>query len=109
MDDLRFVEDDSHVEVAFELRLEHFFCTSPYRLTEISRSDEDGRLHWKTRALVAWADGRSFVWVDDEIGDADRAWVSAHHRGLTLLHRVDPRYGPTDADFAVLGEWLRSA
>ncbi|WP_427920989.1 HAD domain-containing protein [Streptomyces sp. cg40] len=65
-----------------------------------------GRLHWKTRALVAWAAGRSFVWVDDEIGDADRDWVGAHHPGPALLQRVDHRYGITDADLAVMGEWV---
>ncbi|WP_186382331.1 hypothetical protein [Amycolatopsis rhizosphaerae] len=37
----------------------------------------------------------------------DRAWVSAHHRGRALLHRVDSRIGLTDRDFAVLDEWLR--
>lgn len=70
------------------------------------RQDERDGLHWKTRALVDRAAGRSFVWVDDEITDTDRAWVSAHHRGQALLHRVDPRRGLTDADFAALDEWL---
>lgn len=71
------------------------------------RDEQDGRagLHWKTRALVDWAAGRPFAWVDDEITDTDRAWVSAHHRERTLLHRVDPRLGLTDADFVVLDEW----
>jgi hypothetical protein len=69
--------------------------------------DERDGLHWKTRALVGWAAGRSFVWVDDEITDTDRAWVSAHHRGQILLHRVDPRQGLTDADFVAVNEWLR--
>jgi len=68
--------------------------------------DERDGLHWKTRTLVAWAAGRSFIWVDDEITDTDRAWVAAHHRGRALLHRVDPRHGLTDADFAALREWL---
>ncbi|MBC6468435.1 HAD domain-containing protein [Actinomadura alba] len=71
--------------------------------------DERAGLHWKTRAVVGWAAGRSFIWVDDEITDVDRAWVSAHHRGRALLHRVDPRQGLTDADFVALDEWLRSA
>ncbi|MYY10111.1 hypothetical protein GT204_14660 [Streptomyces sp. SID4919] len=62
--------------------------------------------HWKTRALVEWAAGRSFVWVDDEITDADRSWVSAHHPGAALLHRVDPTRGLTGADYDTLGEWL---
>ncbi|WP_171164574.1 HAD domain-containing protein [Streptomyces sp. I05A-00742] len=78
---------------------------------EPSESDEvdayeRGGLHWKTRVLVAWADGRPFAWVDDEIGEADRAWVAAHHSGRALLHRVDPRRGLGDGDFAVLGAWL---
>ncbi|MFG2102880.1 HAD domain-containing protein [Micromonospora echinaurantiaca] len=63
-------------------------------------------LHWKTRALVAWAAGRPFVWVDDEISDADRAWVTANHPGRALLHRVDPRAGLCDADFAAIARWL---
>jgi len=63
----------------------------------VARPDDDddtGRLHWKTRHLVEWAAGRSFVWVDDEITDVDRTWVAAHHGGPALLHRVDPRRGP---------------
>ncbi|KQV21696.1 MULTISPECIES: HAD domain-containing protein [unclassified Kitasatospora] len=72
-------------------------------------SEDDGRggLHWKTRTLVARAAGRPFAWVDDEITDADRSWVEAHHRGQAPLHRVDPRCGLTDADFATLDAWLR--
>ncbi|MFF3667231.1 HAD domain-containing protein [Microtetraspora malaysiensis] len=69
-------------------------------------SEEEGPLHWKTRGLIDWAAGRSFVWVDDEITDADRAWVSAHHRGQALLHRVDPRRGLTHTDFTVIADWL---
>lgn len=75
---------------------------------EPDEEEQDTRngLHWKTRALARWAAGRAFAWVDDEITDADRSWVAAHHPGRALLHRVDPREGLTDADFAVLGEWL---
>ncbi|MEV0425614.1 HAD domain-containing protein [Micromonospora sp. NPDC050495] len=64
------------------------------------------RLHWKTRALVAWAAGRSFVWIDDEISEADRAWVAANHPGRALLHRVDPRVGLSDPDFVAIERWL---
>ncbi|MFI5757742.1 HAD domain-containing protein [Streptomyces sp. NPDC051569] len=71
-------------------------------------TDERGGLHWKTRPLVDRAAGRAFAWVDDEITDADRSWVAAHHRGRALLHRVDPHRGLDDGDFAVLGEWLRA-
>ncbi|WP_043673157.1 HAD domain-containing protein [Streptomyces xylophagus] len=65
-----------------------------------------GGLHWKTRPLVAWAAGRAFVWVDDEIGDADRDWVAAHHPERALLQRVDHRYGVTGADFDAMEAWL---
>ncbi len=71
--------------------------------------DERNGLHWKTRALVDWAAGRPFAWVDDEITNTDRAWVSENHRGDALLHRVDPRHGLADADYATLNEWLRRA
>ncbi|MGO1050385.1 HAD domain-containing protein [Crossiella sp. CA198] len=74
---------------------------------EFEEQDERAGLHWKTRALVDWAAGRAFLWVDDEITDADRAWVSAHHPGPAPLHRVDPRLGLADADYAALGEWPR--
>jgi hypothetical protein len=75
-------------------------------------SDEDelaerAGLHWKTRVLIDWAAGRSFAWVDDEITDTDRAWVSAHHQGHSLLHRVDPRRGLTNLDYNTLSEWLQ--
>lgn len=37
--------------------------------------------HWKTSGLVHRAAGRPFAWVDDEITDADRVGVEAHHPG----------------------------
>lgn len=70
------------------------------------QDERDGR-HWKTRALIEWAAGRPFVWVDDEVTDADRAWVAAHHPGHALLHRVDPRVGLTDGDYVAVDLWLR--
>ena len=70
-------------------------------------ADEDDGLHWKTRGLVAWAAGRPFAWVDDEITEADRAWVTENHT-QALPHRVDPRHGLTDADYLELDTWLRA-
>lgn len=67
----------------------------------------DGALHWKTLPLLDRAAGRPFVWIDDEIGAADRA-RAADHPVPALLHRVDHRYGITDADFTVVADWLRS-
>ncbi|WP_179851355.1 HAD domain-containing protein [Streptomyces sp. TLI_55] len=65
-------------------------------------------LHWKTRPLLDWAAGRAFVWVDDEMTDRDRDWITAHHPGHALLYHVDPRYGLTDHDFVALDRWLQS-
>ncbi|MFJ6067063.1 HAD domain-containing protein [Streptomyces tendae] len=63
-------------------------------------------LHWKTRSLVEWADGRPFIWVDDEISAMDRLWVAAGHPGPSLLHQVDPAKGLEDSDFHALAGWL---
>jgi hypothetical protein len=52
-------------------------------------------VHWKTAALTRWAAGRAFVWLDDEVTDADRQWVAAHYRQPALLHSVDPHLGLT--------------
>lgn len=71
------------------------------------REDQWLGLRWKTRTLVTWAAGRPFAWVDDEITDADRDWVCAHHRGLSLLRSIEASRGLTDQDFAALNAWLR--
>jgi hypothetical protein len=76
-------------------------------VVEFPDNDEpEGGLHWKTAFLTRSAAGRTFVWLDDEITDADRRWVQAHHPGKALLHRVDPLAGLTDADFAQIRRWL---
>jgi hypothetical protein len=76
-------------------------------VVEFPEDDEPARgLHWKTAFLTRWAAGRTFVWLDDEITDADRHWVDAHHPGQALLHRVDPFAGLIEADFALIRQWL---
>lgn len=62
---------------------------------------------WKTRHLLAHAGGRPFAWVDDDLGDADRSFVAAHHPVPALLRHVDPRYGLRDDDFAALEDFAR--
>ncbi|MET7476747.1 hypothetical protein ABZT17_20565 [Streptomyces sp. NPDC005648] len=69
------------------------------------RPEPGGGVFWKTPEIVAWAKGRAFAWVDDEITAADRSWVEKHHDGPALLHRVDPRYGLVIDDFAALTAW----
>jgi hypothetical protein len=74
---------------------------------ETEAADARQGLHWKTRGLVTLAGNRPFAWVDDEITDKDRAWVTEHHH-KALLHRVDPHHGLTDADYLELDSWLRA-
>ncbi|MBC2904084.1 HAD domain-containing protein [Streptomyces cupreus] len=88
-------------------------CVSPWLglppLPLVDRPDDESHppgLHWKTQPLMEWADGSPFVWVDDEIGEADRAWVAEHCPTPALLHRVDHRTGLTDTDFLVLEPWI---
>ncbi|MFI6160653.1 hypothetical protein ACIA59_11955 [Micromonospora haikouensis] len=72
--------------------------------------DVDGHspsgVHWKTGPLMRYAAGRPFVWLDDEITDADRRWVATHHRHPALLRRVDPHRGLTGADLDAVHQWL---
>jgi len=79
-------------------------------LPVVERPDVDDQpapgLHWKTMFLTEWAAGRPFVWLDDEVTDADRRWVAAQHPARALLHRVDPYVGLTVADFAQIRRWL---
>lgn len=61
---------------------------------------------WKTADLVTHADGRPFVWIDDDIGDGDHEYVRREHPGEALLHRVDPAIGLLPGDFEAVSEWL---
>ncbi|MER8186884.1 hypothetical protein [Kitasatospora sp. NPDC094015] len=62
-------------------------------------------LHWKTRHLVAWAAGRPFAWVDDELTARDTDWITAHHPAPALTLAIDHRIGLRPADFALLAGW----
>ncbi|MER7671115.1 hypothetical protein ABTY61_21990 [Kitasatospora sp. NPDC096128] len=76
--------------------------------TELFGEDPDG-LHWKTRDVVAWADGRPFVWVDDELGPQDAEWIAANHPGPAHTLHINPRTGMAAGDFAILREWAAAA
>jgi hypothetical protein len=103
-------EDEANTEIAPRIGLPTLPVVNwPESSDEHDRQDQWFGLCWKTRTLVDWAAGRSFAWVDDEITDADRDWVSAHHHGQALLHRVQSFRGLTDEDFAALDQWLRAA
>ncbi|KJS58765.1 hypothetical protein [Streptomyces rubellomurinus] len=76
--------------------------------SDLFGEDPDG-LHWKTRDVVAWAAGRPFVWVDDELGPQDAEWIAAHHPAPALTLHVNPRFGLRAEDFAVLRDWAAAA
>ncbi|WP_199039981.1 HAD domain-containing protein [Glycomyces salinus] len=101
-------EDEANTEVAPRLDLPSLPVVYwPEPSTEGELEDQWFNLHWKTRALVEWAAGRSFAWVDDEITEADIEWAAANYHGRAFLLPVDASQGLTDNDLEVLGSWLR--
>jgi hypothetical protein len=80
----------------------------PLPVADFPDSDEDppNGLHWKTKPLTRWAAGRPFAWLDDEATDTDRQWITANHPEPTLIHRVDPMTGLTEADLTATARWL---
>lgn len=64
--------------------------------------------YFKTQDIIKYADGRPFAWVDDEIGQVDRAMVEDSSDKFGLAHYVDPRKGLLDADFRALADWANS-
>lgn len=102
-------EDEANTEIAPRIGLPTLPVVNwPEPSDEHDLQDQWLGLCWKTRTLVDWAAGRSFAWVDDEITDADRDWVSTHHHGQALLRHVQSFRGLTDEDFAALDQWLRA-
>jgi hypothetical protein len=57
---------------------------------------------WKTPQIVAWAKGRAFAWVDDQVTDADVAWVRTHHLVNVVVDLVEYQVEPE-------GYWVPSA
>jgi hypothetical protein len=103
-------QEEANTEIAPRIGLPCLPVVTWPELTEAhEREDRWFGLCWKTRTVVDWAAGRPFAWVDDEITDADRDWVSAHHPGAALLHCAEASRGLTDQDFAALDAWLREA
>ncbi|MGW1023451.1 hypothetical protein ACWD4J_06965 [Streptomyces sp. NPDC002577] len=75
---------------------------------ELHLGSQDDGTYWKTRDIVAYAAGRPFAWVDDEVTDADRDWVERHHPAAALLLWIDPRTGLTRKDFTALASWAEA-
>lgn len=73
-------------------------------VVEFTGSGRNTKIHWKTRQLIAYADGRPFVWVDDECSRDDVVYIAKRYgpHGRTL--RVSPITGLTDFYFGILAE-----
>jgi hypothetical protein len=100
-------EDEANEYVAPRLGLPPLPVVAwPFLSAAEEDRDERLGLHYKTRTLIKWAEGRPFAWVDDEITAVDRMWVAAHHPGPALLHPVDSRRGLAEDDFEILRAWL---
>jgi hypothetical protein len=65
-------------------------------------------VYWKVPLLLAYAAGRPFAWVDDEVTNADREYTTEHHESATLLYYVSPRLGLLEQDFETLAHWAKS-
>jgi hypothetical protein len=103
-------EDDANIELAPRLALPPLRVVHwPEPSSQDEHEDQWFNLHWKNRTLLAWANGRPFAWVDDEITDADIDWVAARHHGRALLHPVDASRGITHHDLEALDAWFREA
>ncbi|MCI3243936.1 hypothetical protein [Streptomyces spinosisporus] len=72
--------------------------------TDLFALRPDG-VHWKTEAIVAYAEGRPFAWVDDEQTPADEEYVAARHGAPALLHHVSPHLGLREEDFGALARF----
>lgn len=100
-------EDEANTELAQQLGLPPLRVVHwPEPSSEDELEDRWFNLHWKTRVLVAWANGRPFAWVDDEITGADIDWVAASHHGRALLRRVDSSKAITHHDLEALDAWF---
>lgn len=55
--------------------------------------------HWKLPALIEYAQGRPFVWVDDEAWKSAWSWLQKHHGPHGEVHQVSDHAGLGVGDF----------
>lgn len=66
-------------------------------------------VHWKTRDLVEYADGRPFAWLDDELSlTRDNGWIASKVRQPYLLILVPPFQGLVDSHLTRVREWAQA-
>ncbi|MFJ4680531.1 hypothetical protein [Kitasatospora sp. NPDC088783] len=68
-----------------------------------------GGVFWKTQPLLEHAAHRPFAWVDDDVTDADSAFVAARHGAPALLLRIDAARGLREGDFEALESFAAAA
>lgn len=76
--------------------------------TVLDTSPGPGGTYFKTAQLVRWADGRPFVWVDDEITLTDAEWIAQETLMRSDACLVSPRTGLTEPDFRRLRKTCES-
>lgn len=98
----------------------NYYGVDPYDVAEVTEAPEVGcrgwGIHWreckclhsKTETLLKYAEGRPFVWIDDESTERDVEWLKAHADQEHLVLTVSPRTGLTDEHFALLKDWIES-
>lgn len=64
--------------------------------------------YFKTHEAVAYARGRPFAWVDDEISVYDEQYVADVHPAPAKLLRINPAAGLRQPDFDTLASWAAS-
>ena len=118
--------EDANAEIAPRLGLPDLpVVIWPEPTAADEREAEWPGLCWKTKTLVNWAGRRPFAWVDDEVTDADRDWVSAHHACCSMMRpdrystqhlqmrrtveSLGIRAGSQGASLPSPGSWLSSA
>lgn len=69
-----------------------------------SPARSDSRIHWKTDRLIEYAEGRPFVWVDDEVTSYDWSHIQGKHGPHGDIYRIDPKKGLTGSDFYLLNK-----
>jgi len=94
-------EADANVYIAPRIGLPHLpVCAFPDGDDDAPRA-----VYFKTSDIIAYANGRPFAWIDDEVTDTDREWVAQRHNAPALLHWVDPAIGLEAPDFEALAAW----
>jgi len=83
-------EDDANAEVAPRLGLPTLPVVNWPESSGHEREDIWLGLCWKTRTLVDWADGRPFVWVDDELGLGQKSKTCTLRAGVGLRAALYP-------------------